>query len=246
MLLIKDSHWLCTSEARDSFVNGPILFCLTRLFFQWIADIEDLPRAIQKQLFDEILDRDVQKGVWYLFLYNFHNLAECFSIIRTQYTCIFLSQIKELFVINILTVSELEVEEPIVNWSLEMTDRLGSRLYALWNRTAGDCLLDSALQATWGIFDRDNTLRRALANSLMEGANTWVIVTHHNLTGNFSTKGSLSLLIGPKKEVAFFHTKLYVSDFIPAGKKQKGCMYSRCSSRWTKINGNKTGEFLLV
>ena len=53
-----------------------------------------------------------------------------------------------------------------------MTDRLGSRLYALWNRTAGDCLLDSALQATWGIFDRDNTLRRALADSLMEGANT--------------------------------------------------------------------------
>ena len=75
---------------------------------------------------------------------------------------------KELFAINILTVSELEVEEPIVNWSLEMTDRLGSRLYALWNRTAGDCLLDSALQATWGIFDRDNTLRRALADSLME------------------------------------------------------------------------------
>ena len=147
-----------------------ILSCKT--IFQWIADIEDLPRAIQKQLFDEILDRDVQKGVWYLFLYNFHNLAECFLIIRTQYTCIFLSQIKELFVINILTVSELEVEEPIVNWSLEMTDRLGSRLYALWNRTAGDCLLDSALQATWGIFDRDNTLRRALADSLMEGANT--------------------------------------------------------------------------
>ena len=150
----------------------PNIILSYKTIFQWIADIEDLPRAIQKQLFDEILDRDVQKGVWYLFLYNFHNLAECFLIIRTHYTYIFLSQIRELFVINILTVSELEVEEPIVNWSLEMTDRLGSRLYALWNRTAGDCLLDSALQATWGIFDRDNTLRRALADSLMEGANT--------------------------------------------------------------------------
>ncbi|KAL9698697.1 hypothetical protein quinque_002138 [Culex quinquefasciatus] len=36
----------------------------------------------------------------------------------------------------------------------------------LWNRSAGDCLLDSAMQATWGVFDRDNTLRRALADSL--------------------------------------------------------------------------------
>ena len=67
--------------------------------------------------------------------------------------------------------TELEVEEPIINWSLEVTSRLGSRLYALWNRTAGDCLLDSVLQATWGVFDRDNTLRRALADSLMDGAN---------------------------------------------------------------------------
>jgi len=47
--------------------------------------------------------------------------------------------------------------------------RLGSRLYALWNRSAGDCLLDSAMQATWGVFDRDNTLRRALAESLHQG-----------------------------------------------------------------------------
>ena len=53
---------------------------------------------------------------------------------------------------------------------MELTTRLGSRLYALWNRTAGDCLLDSVLQATWGVMDRDNTLRRALADSLSEGA----------------------------------------------------------------------------
>lgn len=66
--------------------------------------------------------------------------------------------------------SELEDDEPVINWSSEITDRLGSRLYPLWNRTAGDCLLDSVLQASWGIMDRDNTLRRALADSMNEGA----------------------------------------------------------------------------
>lgn len=68
--------------------------------------------------------------------------------------------------------SELEAEESIINWSVEITDRLGSRLYSLWNRTAGDCLLDSVLQATWSVFDQDHTLRRALADSLNEGALT--------------------------------------------------------------------------
>jgi len=62
----------------------------------------------------------------------------------------------------------------VINWSVEMTDVLGSRLYALWNRTAGDCLLDSVLQASWGVMDRDNTLRRALADSLGEAAFTYV------------------------------------------------------------------------
>ena len=64
---------------------------------------------------------------------------------------------------------QLESEPPVLNWSLEVTVRLGSILYALWNRSAGDCLLDSAMQATWGVFDRDNTLRRALAESLHQG-----------------------------------------------------------------------------
>uniref|UniRef100_A0A2P2I777 ubiquitinyl hydrolase 1 n=1 Tax=Hirondellea gigas TaxID=1518452 RepID=A0A2P2I777_9CRUS len=67
---------------------------------------------------------------------------------------------------------QLEEDSPIINWSLELTDRLASRLYALWNRTAGDCLLDSVLQATWGVFDRDNCLRRALASSISDGAHT--------------------------------------------------------------------------
>jgi len=71
--------------------------------------------------------------------------------------------------------AELEDEEEhVINWSVEMTDVLGSRLYALWNRTAGDCLLDSVLQASWGVMDRDNTLRRALADSLGEAAFMYV------------------------------------------------------------------------
>lgn len=60
----------------------------------------------------------------------------------------------------------LEAEPGVINWSLELTVHLGSRLYALWNRSAGDCLLDSLMQATWGVFDRDNLLRRTLADSL--------------------------------------------------------------------------------
>lgn len=59
-------------------------------------------------------------------------------------------------------------DDLVINWSKELTERLGSRLYALWNRTAGDCLLDSVLQATWGIFDTDNTLRNALSESLSD------------------------------------------------------------------------------
>lgn len=62
---------------------------------------------------------------------------------------------------------ELETDS-IINWSEELRTRLGSRLHALWNRSAGDCLLDSVLQATWGVFDRDNSLRRAMADSLHE------------------------------------------------------------------------------
>lgn len=64
---------------------------------------------------------------------------------------------------------QLESDPAVINWSLDITVRLGSRLYALWNRSAGDCLLDSVMQATWGVFDRDNILRRALAESLGQG-----------------------------------------------------------------------------
>lgn len=64
---------------------------------------------------------------------------------------------------------QLENPPPALNWSLGITARLGSRLMILWNRSAGDGLLDSAMQATWGVFDRDNIPRRALADTLHQG-----------------------------------------------------------------------------
>ena len=67
-------------------------------------------------------------------------------------------------------LTELEEVSPIINWSSELVEDLDSRLYPLWNRTAGDCLLDSTLQATWGVVDRDATLRSAMADSLVDGA----------------------------------------------------------------------------
>ncbi|XP_077992452.1 ubiquitin thioesterase Zranb1-like [Glandiceps talaboti] len=104
----------------------PCYFMTDNVTFALPVEIEDFPSSVRNQLFDESLDRDVQK--------------------------------------------ELEQESPIINWSLELTERLGSRMFALWNRTAGDCLLDSVLQATWGVFDKENTLRRALGDSLNAGA----------------------------------------------------------------------------
>ena len=67
---------------------------------------------------------------------------------------------------------ELE-QELVINWDEEVTSSLNSRLSALWNRSAGDCLLDAALQASWGVFDRDNTLRRAISDSLVEAGHVF-------------------------------------------------------------------------
>lgn len=61
---------------------------------------------------------------------------------------------------------ELENESRVINWNLDLTNRLNSRLYPLWNRHSGDCLLDSVLQACYGVFDTDNTLRHVMAESL--------------------------------------------------------------------------------
>ena len=58
------------------------------------------------------------------------------------------------------------MDNRIINWNSEVTNRFQSRLYALWNRKNGDCLLDSVLQVCLGVWDTENTLRRAMAKSL--------------------------------------------------------------------------------
>ncbi|KAK6622350.1 hypothetical protein RUM44_002161 [Polyplax serrata] len=113
------------STLRQRKGSFPCYFVTESATFALPAEVEDLSTPIQDQLFEELLDKEVQ--------------------------------------------SQLESDPPVLNWSLEITVRLGSRLYALWNRSAGDCLLDSAMQATWGVFDRENVLRRALADSLHQG-----------------------------------------------------------------------------
>lgn len=66
---------------------------------------------------------------------------------------------------------ELENESRIINWNKDLCKRLNSKLYPLWNRHSGDCLLDSVLQACYGVFDTDNTLRKVMAESLEQYAN---------------------------------------------------------------------------
>ncbi len=77
--------------------------------------------------------------------------------------------ISRLFIIIVLQEDNL-----VINWNNELVDDLHSKLYPLWNRTAGDCLLDSALQATWGVSDRDYALRKALADSLTDCSSQYV------------------------------------------------------------------------
>ncbi|XP_018319117.1 ubiquitin thioesterase trabid [Agrilus planipennis] len=113
-------HFASTIRQRKG--SFPCNFVTELPTFALPAEVDELPAAVQEQLFTELLDKDAQE--------------------------------------------QLESEPAVINWSLEITVRLGSRLYALWNRSAGDCLLDSVMQATWGVFDRDNTLRRALAETL--------------------------------------------------------------------------------
>merc|ERR1719510_758254 len=105
------------------------------------SEIEDLPPGTQEQLYSELMDRDAQKEL--------EEDVEGHSGCLTQ-------------------GNNDQSLNSAINWSVEIRGRLGSRLYALWNRSAGDCLLDSVLQATWGVFDRDNTLRRAMAESYMK------------------------------------------------------------------------------
>lgn len=90
------------------------------------AEIRDFSHRTQQQIFDDILDQQVQQ--------------------------------------------ELETDNRIINWNSEVTTNLHSRLYALWNRKNGDCLLDSVLQVCLGVWDTENTLRLAMAESLQKGS----------------------------------------------------------------------------
>lgn len=61
------------------------------------------------------------------------------------------------------------LEPALINWSVELRAG-GSRLHALWNRSAGDCLPDAVCQAALGVCDRDNTLRAAMHATLTHAA----------------------------------------------------------------------------
>ncbi|KAM7532804.1 hypothetical protein Aperf_G00000128991 [Anoplocephala perfoliata] len=63
---------------------------------------------------------------------------------------------------------ELEVRSAAINWWIKDGKPMWptSRLIALWNRTNGDCLLDSLMQACWGVLDQEGILRRTLADSM--------------------------------------------------------------------------------
>ena len=87
---------------------------------------------------------------------------------KFRYVCFHFPQIMTLFSCVVLE------DESLINWSNELESQYGSCLYPLWNRAAGDCLLDSVLQATWGVFDRDNMLRKKLYEALAEGYHKYV------------------------------------------------------------------------
>ncbi|KAI3385342.1 hypothetical protein SNEBB_009597 [Seison nebaliae] len=51
-----------------------------------------------------------------------------------------------------------------INWCEDVRDT--SCLFAIWNKGAGDCLLNSVLQALYGVLDTDNILRNGMARSM--------------------------------------------------------------------------------
>ena len=114
-------------------------------FFPPISEIRDFSHRTQQNIFDDILDQQVQQGKELFHLNYEMNLNLNFSL-------------------------ELEIDNRIINWNSEVTNRFHSRLYALWNRKNGDCLLDSVLQVCLGVWDTENTLRRAMAECLQNGS----------------------------------------------------------------------------
>ncbi|CAF0950337.1 unnamed protein product [Didymodactylos carnosus] len=108
-----------TSEFQCDYLTECFTFTLP-------AEIGIFPQRVQDQVFEDLLDKNVQQ--------------------------------------------ELEIDNSIINWNGDIANRLHSRLYALWNRNNGDCLLDSVLQVCLGVFDTENSLRRAMAESLEDGS----------------------------------------------------------------------------
>ncbi|CAH2230546.1 jg8874 [Pararge aegeria aegeria] len=121
----------CVRHKKGSF---PCRYINEFCTFSLPSEIEELPAAIQEQLFSELLDRDAQQT--------------------------------------------LEADPPLINWSLHLTVTLGSRLYALWNRSAGDCLPDAVCQAAYGVSDRANVLRTALADTLHHANRRYICLTY--------------------------------------------------------------------
>lgn len=122
-----------------------------------------------------------------------HEVVGLLKVHKGDWPCVFMSQMNTFFIpqdVDRFTpgtqrklfedIVDKEVdrnlrENEVINWSEELVQELSSRLYPLWNRTAGDCLLDSLLQATWGVMDRDNSLRKAMADSLNDGASRFIL-----------------------------------------------------------------------
>ncbi|CAN7990461.1 unnamed protein product, partial [Ixodes hexagonus] len=161
-------------------------------------EIKEFHPSVQKVLFDELLDQDVQK--------------------------------------------ELEEDSAIINWSLELTETLGSRLYALWNRSAGNCLLDSALQATWGVFDRDNSLRQVLGDSLSEAAAKCHPQSGHHDCGAIPLSRESRIhrdhanLASPQSSLVFWgkaHLQSGVDHAHDVFRKKIGTYYKRVNKMWS-------------
>ncbi|VDN97287.1 unnamed protein product, partial [Rodentolepis nana] len=72
---------------------------------------------------------------------------------------------------DISAQKELEVTSKAINWWLNDTMPT-SRLIALDNRANGDCLLDSLMQASFGVADSESVLRQTLAHSFKSCKNT--------------------------------------------------------------------------
>ncbi|CAF0858546.1 unnamed protein product [Didymodactylos carnosus] len=125
--LIELTQWQFRTFLRLKKTTEFQCYYLTECFtFTLPAEIGDFHHRIQDQVFEDLLDKNVQQ--------------------------------------------ELEVDNSIINWNTDIANRLHSRLYALWNRNNGDCLLDSVLQVCLGVFDTENSLRRAMAESLQNGS----------------------------------------------------------------------------